>query len=89
MMLDRDDHETSQQYEQFDHRDGLGGLRYVSPKLAHRRAADPQFLALVPGCPLCEATKIAAQEAWAAVREIHDSVTDRASSGKGLTDGSS
>ena len=47
-----------------DHR-----TRTVAPALAHKRAGDPGYLTLVPGCGLCQAQILSQAELWLAVKD--------------------
>ena len=68
MSLDRDEHVEGKNvgYQLHD----SGGVVYVSPALAHRRAGDPNFLSLAPTCPLCEAKVLANAERLGKIDEF-------------------
>ena len=83
MMMDQDQHRANREYYQLGEING--DVVYVGPALAHRRAGDSGFLALVPNCPLCEASKEAWAESLKAILEFKESLSE--SKRDVLTDG--
>ena len=86
MQLNLDDHLEDQAVWERVHDDGT---REVTPALAHYRAGDRSYVALVPACPLCEATITSQREAWAALHDAAKAINEEnaAKAARGLTDG--